>query len=101
MARSRKPAGQPAAELTATAADVLLASLMRHGLAYFFANPGTDFPPIVEGFARAKANGARVPQPVLVPHENLGVAMAHGAYLMTGAPLFKSSAHTPPCQKTA
>jgi acetolactate synthase I/II/III large subunit len=86
MARNRKPAGQPAAEWTATAADVLLASLRRHGIDTFFANPGTDFPPIVEGFARAKANGARVPQPVLVPHENLGVAMAHGAYLMTGAP---------------
>jgi acetolactate synthase-1/2/3 large subunit len=86
MAKNRKPAGQPAAELAATAADVLLASLRRHGIDTFFANPGTDFPPIVEGFARAKASGAKVPQPVLVPHENLGVAMAHGAYLMTGAP---------------
>src|ERR1700674_423257 len=86
MARNRKPVGQPTAELAATAADVLLASLKRHGLEYFFANPGTDFPPIVEGFARAKASGAKVPQPVLVPHENLAVAMAHGAYLMTGAP---------------
>jgi acetolactate synthase I/II/III large subunit len=86
MARNRKPAVPPAAEVAATAADVLLASLKRHGIDYFFANPGTDFPPIVEGFARAKANGAKVPQTVLVPHENLGVAMAHGAYLMTGAP---------------
>jgi acetolactate synthase-1/2/3 large subunit len=86
MAKNRKPAGQPATELVATAADVLLASLRRHGFEYFFANPGTDFPPIVEGFARAKASGAKVSRPVLVPHENLGVAMAHGAYLMTGAP---------------
>src|SRR5438552_675828 len=86
MAKNRKPAGQPATELVATAADVLLASLRRHGFEYFFANPGTDFPPIVEGFARAKASGAKVPRPVLVPHENLAVAMAHGAYLMTGAP---------------
>jgi len=86
MAKNRKPAGQPATELAATAADVLLASLSRHGFEYFFANPGTDFPPIVEGFARAKASGAKVPRPVLVPHENLGVAMAHGAYLITGAP---------------
>src|SRR6476661_8993131 len=86
MAKNRKPAGQPATELAATAADVLLASLRRHGFEYFFANPGTDFPPIVEGFARAKASGAKVPRPVLVPHENLGVAMAHGAYLITGAP---------------
>src|SRR6187397_2958084 len=86
MARNRKPAGQPAADRAATAGDVVLASLRRHGIEYFFANPGTDFPPIVEGFARAKAGGAKVPRPVLVPHENLAVAMAHGAYLMTGAP---------------
>ncbi|TMJ70250.1 MAG: hypothetical protein E6G91_14840 [Alphaproteobacteria bacterium] len=86
MAKNRKPAGQPATELVATAADVLLASLRCHGFEYFFANPGTDFPPMVEGFARAKGSGAKVPRPVLVPHENLGVAMAHGAYLMTGAP---------------
>ena len=86
MARNRKPAGQPAAAMAAIAGDVVLASLRRHGIEYFFANPGTDFPPIVEGFARAKSSGASVPRPVLVPHENLGVAMAHGAYLMTGAP---------------
>ena len=86
MARNRKPAGQPAADMAATAGDVVLASLRRHGIEHFFANPGTDFPPIVEGFARAKLTGAKVPRPVLVPHENLAVAMAHGAYLMTGAP---------------
>ena len=80
MAKNRKPAAQPTTELVATAADVLLASLRRHGFEYFFANPGTDFPPIVEGFAHAKASGAKVPRPVLVPHENLAVAMAHGAY---------------------
>src|SRR2546423_1070373 len=86
MTKSRKPANQPVAEVAATAADVLLASLRRHGIEYFFANPGTDFPPIVEGFARAKAGGAKVPRPVRVRHENLAVAMAHGASLMTGAP---------------
>jgi len=86
MARNRKPARQPAAEMTATAGDIVLASMRRHGIEHFFANPGTDFPPIVEGFARAKLSGAAVPRPVLVPHENLAVAMAHGAFLMTGAP---------------
>ena len=86
MARSRKPAGQPATELAATAADVLLASLRRHGIERMFANPGTDFPAIVEGFARARLTGARVPRSILVPHENLAIAMAHGAYLVTGEP---------------
>ena len=85
MAQVRKPRSVPAAARP-TAGDVLLASLRRHGIANFFANPGTDFPPIVEGFARAKESGAKVPRPVLVPHENLAVSMAHGAYLVTGAP---------------
>jgi acetolactate synthase-1/2/3 large subunit len=78
--------GDIAGKAQATAADVILAALPRHGVEFFFANPGTDFPPIVEGFARAKLTGAKVPRPILVPHENLAMAMAHGAYLMTGRP---------------
>jgi acetolactate synthase I/II/III large subunit len=85
MAQVRKPRRAPAAPLP-TAGDVVLASLRGHGVAQLFVNPGTDFPPIVEGFARAKENGSQVPRPVLVPHENLAVAMAHGAFLVTGAP---------------
>ena len=86
MARNRKPREVPAVAARPTAGDAVLSSLSQHGLEYFFANPGTDFPPIVEGFARARESGGAVPRPVLVPHENLAVAMAHGAYLMTGSP---------------
>ena len=86
MARSHKPPTLPTTNVRAIAGDVLLESLRQRGVKYFFANPGTDFPPIVEGFARAKEDRRKVPRPVLVPHENLAVAMAHGAYLMTGAP---------------
>src|SRR5687767_879383 len=68
------------------AAEAFLRALADHGADYFFANPGTDFPPIVEAFSRAKKTNAKVPKPVLVPHENLAVSMAHGAYLMTGRP---------------
>jgi acetolactate synthase I/II/III large subunit len=85
MARQRKPQRQPAT-ISPTAGDVLLGSLWRHGVANLFVNPGTDFPPIVEGLARARESGGEVPRAVLVPHENLAVAMAHGAYLVTGAP---------------
>ena len=80
------PPAEPAAKPQATAADVILAALRRHDIDHFFANPGTDFPPIIEGFARAKLSGAELPRPVLVPHENLAVGMAHGAYLLTGRP---------------
>ena len=68
------------------AAEIFLKTLSEHGVDYFFANPGTDFPPIIEAFTRAKGSNAKYPQPVLVPHENLAVAMAHGVYLMTGRP---------------
>jgi acetolactate synthase-1/2/3 large subunit len=68
------------------AAEAFLRALADHGTDYFFANPGTDFPPVVEAFSRAKKTNAKVPKPVLVPHENLAVAMAHGAYLMNGRP---------------
>src|ERR1044071_4351365 len=73
-------------ERPAIAADAFLRALADHGTDYFFANPATDSPPIVEAFSRAKKTNAKVPRPVLVPHENLAVAMAHGAYLMNGRP---------------
>jgi len=68
------------------AAEIFLKTLSEHGVDYLFANPGTDFPAIVEAFTRARTSNAKFPQPVLVPHENLAVAMAHGAYLMNGRP---------------
>jgi acetolactate synthase-1/2/3 large subunit len=68
------------------AGEAFLRALADHGIDYFFANPGTDFPPIVEAFSRAKLSNAKVPQPLVIPHENLAVAMAHGAYAMNGRP---------------
>jgi acetolactate synthase-1/2/3 large subunit len=76
----------PTGQRPTIAAEAFLRALADHGTDYFFCNPGTDFPPIVEAFSRAKKTNAKVPKPVLVPHENLAVAMAHGAYLMTGHP---------------
>jgi acetolactate synthase-1/2/3 large subunit len=78
--RSETPARPP------IAADAFLRALSDHGINYFFANPGTDFPPIVEAYSRAKQSNAKVPTPLVIPHENLAVAMAHGAYAMTGKP---------------
>lgn len=68
------------------AADRLLNALHQHGIEYFFANAGTDFASIIEGFARAFETGAPVPKPMAVPHENAAVAMAHGFYMTTGKP---------------
>jgi acetolactate synthase I/II/III large subunit len=68
------------------AAEAFLEALSAHGVDYLFANPGTDFPPIVEAYCRARRSNAKVPAPLVIPHENLAVAMAHGAYAMTGRP---------------
>ena len=66
------------------AADALLGRLAEWGVDYVFANPGTDFPPIIEGLAKAAARGTRVPEALAVPHENLAVAMAHGHTMVSG-----------------
>ena len=79
-------AAAPTGQRPTIAAEAFLRALADHGTDYFFANPGTDFPPIVEAFSRARKTNAKVPKPILVPHENLAVAMAHGAYLMNGRP---------------
>ncbi len=75
----------PATKEPPIAGEIFLRALADHGVDFFFANPGTDFPPIVEAYSRAReGSNSKMPRPVLVPHENLAVAMAHGAFLMTG-----------------
>jgi acetolactate synthase I/II/III large subunit len=69
-----------------SAADLLLRQLAVCGIDYFFANGGTDFPPIAEAFARAQNTGEATPRPMVIPHENLAVAMAHGVYMVSGRP---------------
>jgi acetolactate synthase-1/2/3 large subunit len=72
-----------AIETTAQAYLELLAGL---GIKYFFANAGTDFASMIDGFARRAHEHQSTPEPVLVPHECCAVSMAHGYYLATGQP---------------
>jgi hypothetical protein len=69
-----------------TAADAWLGLLAARGIEYLFANGGTDFAPVVEAYAKGQKLGWRLPQIVIVPHENMGVAMAHGYAMITGRP---------------
>lgn len=62
----------------------LLERLHAVGVDWIFANSGTDFPPIIEGFAEAAAHGRPVPRAVTVPHEGATMAMAHGYYFGSG-----------------
>lgn len=71
-----------------TVAEAWLAQLAAGGVDYVFANAGTDFPSLIEAFARDRARGPgaarRLPHPVLCAHENTAVAMAHGHAMVSG-----------------
>jgi acetolactate synthase I/II/III large subunit len=73
-------------QLPRIAAEDYLAALAAHGIEYLFANPGTDFAPIVEAYSRAARGNRPVPKPLVIPHESAAVAMAHGYTAVTGHP---------------
>jgi acetolactate synthase-1/2/3 large subunit len=76
---------QPDAGISAeSTGEAWLQLLGSRGVDMLFANSGTDFPSIVEGLARAEHFGWRVPRPVIAPHENAAVSMAHGYAAVTG-----------------
>lgn len=74
---------EPTAKL---AAGAFLEALADNGIDYVFGNAGTDFAPLIEAYARAGTSGEKVPEPITVPHENVAICMAQGAYLATGRP---------------
>ncbi len=76
----------PTKTIDGTVSDAYLAVLADRGVDCLFANAGTDFAPLIEALSKAEADGARVPRPVTVPHENVAVSMAIGYYLATGRP---------------
>ena len=67
-----------------TAGGALFGKLKALGVDYVFANSGTDFPPIIEGLIEAKHKQIELPIPVICPHENAAVGMAHGYYQISG-----------------
>jgi acetolactate synthase-1/2/3 large subunit len=73
-------------EGTRSAAEVFLGRLKEAGVDVLLANGGTDFPSIIEAYARAPETGIAMPEPLVVPHESVAVAMAHGHWLVSGRP---------------
>ncbi|MCW2395296.1 MULTISPECIES: thiamine pyrophosphate-requiring protein [unclassified Sphingobium] len=72
--------------IEASAGEIFLRRLAANGIDYLFANGGTDFAPVIEGFAHAQVADFKVPTPILIPHETAALGMAHGYYLATGRP---------------
>lgn len=68
----------------ATVGEAYLRLLADRGIENLFANAGTDFAPLIEGWVRSVEAGARVPKPVTVPHENVAVCMAMGHWMVSG-----------------
>lgn len=66
--------------------EAFVAALADRGLDYFFGNAGTDFPAVIEAFARFAAEGRKCAMPITVPHENTAMGMAYGYYAVTGRP---------------
>src|SRR5437763_4529964 len=66
------------------AAEAYIARLGERGIEYVFANAGTNFAPFVEALAHNR--GAKMPRFMVVPHENVAMAMAHGYYRIAGKP---------------
>ena len=67
-------------------AEAVLTQMKAAGIDVLFANGGTDFPSIIEAFARQPETGLKMPEALVIPHEAVAVGMAHGYYLMTGKP---------------
>ena len=70
--------------IEASAGEIFLRRLAANGIDYLFANGGTDFAPVIEGYAHAQVADFKVPTPILTPHETAALGMAHGYYLATG-----------------
>lgn len=68
------------------AAEAVLTHMKAAGIDVLFANGGTDFPSIIEAFARQPETGLKMPEALVIPHEGVAVGMAHGYYLMTSKP---------------
>ena len=67
-----------------TTADLYLRLLADRGIDSLVANPGTDFAPIIESYAKNEGSDDELPKPVAVAHENVAISMALGYYLASG-----------------
>ncbi|MCL2126558.1 MAG: thiamine pyrophosphate-requiring protein [Oscillospiraceae bacterium] len=67
-----------------TGADALNDALMLAGVDCVFLNSGTDYPPIIESWAKYEAGGKKTPRIIISPHEYAGMSAAQGYAQITG-----------------
>ncbi|MCL2122153.1 MAG: thiamine pyrophosphate-requiring protein [Clostridiales bacterium] len=73
-------------ELEYTAADALNDALVKAGVSHVFLNSGTDYPPIIESWAKYESTGRKKPEIIICPHETVAISAAHGFAQVTGQP---------------
>jgi len=67
-----------------TASDALNDALLNAGVDCVFLNSGTDYPPIIESWAKAEAHGQKTPRVIISPHEYPAISAAQGYAQITG-----------------
>jgi acetolactate synthase I/II/III large subunit len=67
-----------------TASAAILQALQEAGVAYIFANFGSDHPALIEAIAEARALGRPIPAVVTCPNEMVAMTCAHGYAQLTG-----------------
>ena len=67
-------------------ADLFVEAMLANDVEYLFINSGTDTFPIQESLAKYMDRGQRVPEAILCLDEKMGMAAAHGYYMVTGKP---------------
>ena len=73
-------------EIDYTAADALTDALVAAGVTHVFLNSGTDYPPIIESWAKFDASGRKKPEIIVSPHEYAALSAAQGFAQLTGQP---------------
>ena len=69
-----------------TASDALTDALVAAGVTHIFINSGTDYPPIIESWAKYEATGKKKPEIIISPHEYAALSAAQGYAQLTGKP---------------
>jgi len=67
-----------------TAADALNDALVTAGVDCVFVNTGTDYPPIIESWAKYEAQGRKIPRIITSPQETAAMSAAQGYAQITG-----------------
>ena len=69
-----------------TASDALNDALIRAGVSHIFLNTGSDYPPIIESWAKYEALGLPKPEIIISPNELVALSAAQGFTQATGRP---------------